>query len=155
MTVRLQIPDRFRSKSGSYLLEGAVLLPVIIVISMMLLMLILFLFGNTQDAALLGVQVRRAAGEASQTVQYDVQRDMRIFSLSGRYRNERNESEVSERRNGAVSVFTADTVRKGRFLSLFPFEAESRSKSVWTSLEEAHLVRTADLVFETIDEVTG
>ena len=55
----------FRSKSGSYLLEAAVLLPVIIVISMMLLLLMLFLFGNAQDAADMGAEVRRAAGENS------------------------------------------------------------------------------------------
>ena len=51
----------FRSKSGSYLLEAAVLLPVIIVISMMLLLLMLFLFGNAQDAA---DRVNRKKGEA-------------------------------------------------------------------------------------------
>lgn len=145
----------FRGKSGSYLLEGAVLFPVIIVISMMLLMMMLFLFGSTQDAADAGMQVRRAAGEASQTVQYDTQRDMRKFSLAGKYRNQVDESEVVSRRDGVLEVYAASVSREGRFLSLFSFLAESRSEAAWTSLEEAHLIRTADLVFEKMEAVTG
>ena len=145
----------FRGKSGSYLLEGAVLFPVIIVISMMLLMLMLFLFGSTQDAADAGMQVRRAAGEASETVQYDIQRDMRKFSLAGKYRNQVDESEVVSRRDGILEVYTASVSRKGRFLSLFFSLAESRSEAAWASLEEAHLIRTADLVFEEVETVIG
>ncbi len=145
----------FRGKSGSYFLEGAVLFPVIIVISMMLLMLMLFLFGSTQDAADAGMKVRRAAGEASQTVQYDIQRDMRKFSLAGKYRNQVDESEVVSRRDGILEVYAASVSRRGRFLSLFSFLAESRSEAVWASLEEAHLVRTADLIFEEVETVIG
>ena len=145
----------FRSKSGSYLLEAAVLLPVIIVISMMLLLLMLFLFGNAQDAADMGAEVRRAAGENSKTVEYDVQRDHRKFSLSGKYQNEVRTSEIISRSSGATDCYFVDTRRRGRFLSLFSFQAESRSKAVWTSIEEAHLVRTADLVFETIGGTAG
>ena len=116
----------FRSKSGSYLLEAAVLLPVIIVISMMLLLLMLFLFGNAQDAADMGAEVRRAAGENSKTVEYDVQRDHRKFSLSGKYQNEVQTSEIISRSSGATDCYFADTRRRGRFLSLFSFQAESR-----------------------------
>ena len=94
----------FRSKSGSYLLEAAVLLPVIIVISMMLLLLMLFLFGNAQDAADMGAEVRRAAGENSKTVEYDVQRDHRKFSLSGKYQNEVQTSEIISRSSGATEL---------------------------------------------------
>ena len=128
------------------------LFPVIIVISMMLLMLMLFLFGSTQDAADFH---SRAAGEASQTVQYDIQRDMRKFSLAGKYRNQVDESEVVSRRDGILEVYAASVSRRGRFLSLFSFLAESRSEAVWASLEEAHLVRTADLIFEEVETVIG
>lgn len=147
--------NSLRSKSGSYLLEAAVLLPVMIVISMMLLMLMLFLFGNTQDAADMGANVRRAAGENSETVQYDVQRDNRKFTLSGKYRNEVKTSEIVSQRDGAADCYSADTRRKGRFLSLFSFRAESRSKAMWTSMQEAHLIRMTDLVFETIGEAVS
>lgn len=114
----------FRSKSGSYLLEAAVLLPVIIVISMMLLLLMLFLFGNAQDAADMGAEVRRAAGENSKTVEYDVQRDHRKFSLSGKYQNEVQTSEIISRSSGATDCYFVDTRRRGRFLSLFSFQAD-------------------------------
>ena len=115
----------------------------------------LFLFGNAQDAADMGAEVRRAAGENSKTVEYDVQRDHRKFSLSGKYQNEVQTSEIISRSSGATDCYFADTRRRGRFLSLFSFQAESRSKAVWTSIEEAHLVRTADLVFETIGGTAG
>ena len=145
--------NSLKSKSGSYLLEAAVLLPMIVIISMMLLMLMLFLFGNTQDAADMSAQVRRAAGEGTKTVQYDIRRDQRKFSLAGKYRNEVEASEVVRQSKGAVDCYSADTRRRGRFLSLFSFRAESRSKTVWTAIEEAHLIRTADLVFETVGGV--
>ena len=84
-----------------------------------------------------------------------MQRDHRKFSLSGKYQNEVQTSEIISRSSGATDCYFVDTRRRGRFLSLFSFQAESRSKAVWTSIEEAHLVRTADLVFETIGGTAG
>ena len=85
---------KLKEKQGSYILEAAVIYPVIVIVSTMLLLLMLFFFSSVQDAVVLNIQVRRAAGEASQTVFYSGERDMRELMLP-----EIHENIISENRN--------------------------------------------------------
>ena len=64
-----------RRRSGSYIVEAALIYPAIVLISTMLILLMLFLFSSIQDLSQTGGSVRRAAAEASETVWYGTGRE--------------------------------------------------------------------------------
>ena len=141
--------SEIRGKRGSYILEAAFLYPLIILISTALILLMLFLFSGIQDLALTGGEVRRAAGQESENVLYASETGSRYVILDRR--NEVMEkSEVSGKKEGIVTCFSGAVSRKGNFPALFFIDARSDSEAIWTSLDEAHIIRTADLIFEKI-----
>ena len=138
----------FGKKRGSYIIEAALIYPLIIVITAMLLLLMLFFFNSTQDLTRLDNSVRSAAGEGSETVFLSSEQGRSVI-FSGWKRDIVTESGV-EQTGRIVHCYTAEVERRGRFLSMIPIDARSRGKAVWTSLNEDHILRTADLIFEKI-----
>ena len=138
-----------RRRSGSYIVEAALIYPAIALISTMLILLMLFLFSSIQDLSQTGGSVRRAAAEASETVWYGTGTGSRYVILDRR--NEvLEETEIAEQQNGMIKSFSGKISRQADFPAPFAVRGRSDSKAVWTSLDEAYIVRTADLVFEKI-----
>lgn len=144
---------KLKEKQGSYILEAAVIYPVIVIVSTMLLLLMLFFFSSVQDAAVLSIQVRRAAGEASKTVFYSGERDMRELMLPEIHENIISESGTEKEREILFQRFTARRQRTGTFFSMFNTEAESRSTAVWTVIDEPDILRKADFLTESADRL--
>ncbi len=141
-----------KRKQGSYILEAAVIYPVIVIVSTMLMLIMLFFFSSAQDAAILNIQVRRAAGEVSQTVYYGGERDMRELALSGIHENIVRQSETLKEREGLFQHFTAQRQRTETLFSMFDTEAESRSTAVWTVIDEPEILRTVDFLKESAEK---
>ncbi len=146
----MRVRKFLRGRRGSYITEAAFIYPFIVIISAMLLLFMLFLFNVNQDAAKLSFNVRSAAGEDSGTVSYEIERDIRTLSLRQGYADEVSETAVSKEGGGLYSQYTSDVVRSGSFFSLIPVTVQRQTRSVWTSLDEDRIIRTADLIFEKI-----
>lgn len=145
----LRLKRVFVEKRGSYIVEAALIYPVIIVITTMLLLLMLFFFNSTQDLERLDNSVRKAAGEASETVILSSGQSRSSVVFSGWKKDIVTESDV-EQTGRVIQRYSAQAERRGHFLSMIPIEAKSRGKAVWTSLNEDHIIRTTDLIFEKI-----
>ena len=138
-----------RRRRGSYIIEAAFIYPAIVLISTMLILLMLFLFSSIQDLSQTDAGVRRAAAEASETVWYGSGTESRYIILDRR--NEGVEkAEAAEQQDGIVKSFSGKISRQAAFPAPFVISARSDSAAIWTSLDEAHIIRTADLVFEKI-----
>ena len=135
-------------KRGSYIVEAALIYPVIVIITALFLLLMIFFFNSVQDMSQLDSSVRTAAEEASETVILG-SRKGEIAVFSGWSDDFVQKSEVVKS-GGLIPSYSAQVQRKKTFTSLIPVRAQSRSKAVWTSLDEDDIIRTADLVFEKI-----
>ncbi len=136
-----------KEKKGSYLVEAAFIYPMIIIISAMLIMLILFFFNDTQDVASADAAVRRASGEATETVEYLSKRDFKAVQTADR-KDYTTDSGLVQQGSGLIKSFKYIKSRKTWLLSLFPVNAKSNSVAKWTSTDEDHLIRVADLIYE-------
>ena len=136
-----------KGKKGAYLVEAAFIYPMIIIISAMLIMLILFFFNDTQDVASADAAVRRAAGKETETVEYLSKRDFKTLQYADRS-DYTTDSGLMQQGSGLMKSFRYVKTRKTWLFSLFPVSAQSKAAAKWTSADENHLIRVADLIYE-------
>jgi|GEM_PF-5738724 len=140
----------FSQKKGSYIIEAALIYPLIIIVTTMLLLLMMFFFSSTQDLTAIDGSVRKAAGDASETVILSSERGSSPVIFSGwKGMDIVTKGDVADT-GRIIHCYSAEVERRGHFLSMIPVDANSRGKAVWTSLDEDYIIRSADLVFEKI-----
>ena len=135
----------FSQKKGSYIIEAALIYPLIIIVTTMM-----FFFSSTQDLTAIDGSVRKAAGDASETVILSSERGSSPVIFSGwKGMDIVTKGDVADT-GRIIHCYSAEVERRGHFLSMIPVDANSRGKAVWTSLDEDYIIRSADLVFEKI-----